>query len=255
LLDPTAKDAYDRVLEAKKESELRDRKLDAKRKKQKDELEAREREAAKKKYEKSADELLRSELARLQQQGSQYLAEQQERIKQEIARERQQSAQKTASIQSCTLKVKWKPSSKGDVYYTQERLHSILQKYGDITALVVSKKKKKWAIVEFAHRMDAELALSVERGLETCPLELSIIEGQNQPTSAPTQETKSTYQGPVAASLEEYEELVFQYVMAVQKQKRDAELALSVERGLETCPLELSMIEGQNQPMSAPIQE
>ena len=43
LSDESAKAAYDRVLRAKKETELRNQKLDSKRKKLKDELEARER--------------------------------------------------------------------------------------------------------------------------------------------------------------------------------------------------------------------
>ena len=219
MSDPTAKGAYDRVLKAKKESELRDRKLDANRKKLKDELEARERQAA-------SEKLLKSELERLRQQQSRQWAEEQERFKRKIAEEQErhkqeiaskrQSAQETAYIQSCRLKVKWKCLN----VYTKEKLHQILQKYGDITALVVSSKRNS-AIVEFANRKNAERALSVERGLGTSPLKLSMIEGQNQQMSAPIQEQRSTYQGPVAASFEEYEARVLQNILAPLRRERE----------------------------------
>merc|ERR1712012_541896 len=45
LTDEEARKAYDNLLKAKKANELRNRKLDAKRKKMKDELEAREKAA------------------------------------------------------------------------------------------------------------------------------------------------------------------------------------------------------------------
>jgi len=47
LTDEAAKKAYDNVLKARKANELRNRQLDAKRKRLKDQLEARETEAAK----------------------------------------------------------------------------------------------------------------------------------------------------------------------------------------------------------------
>ena len=47
LTDATARKAYDNVLKARKANELRNRQLDQKRKKLKDQLEARETEAAK----------------------------------------------------------------------------------------------------------------------------------------------------------------------------------------------------------------
>ena len=208
LSDPTAKGAYDKGLKAKQERELRDRKLDAKQKKLKDELEARERQAA-------AEELLKSEHKRSEQQRSRQWAEELERFNQEMASKRQ-SAQKTAHSLSCRLKVKWKCPN----VYTKEKLHQILQKYGDITALVVSSKRNN-AIVEFANRKNAERALSVERGLGTSPLKLSMIEGQNQQMSAPIQEQRSTYQGPVAASFEEYEARVLQNILAPLRRERE----------------------------------
>ena len=57
LTDEAAKKAYDNVLKARKANELRNRQLDAKRKRLKDQLEARETEAAKEVKEKFYDKV------------------------------------------------------------------------------------------------------------------------------------------------------------------------------------------------------
>ena len=219
LTDDLAKAAYDRVLRAKKETELRNRKLDSKRLKLKEELEAREKAyqttgRTSSAPQKSPEEQLKDEIERLRKQGSQQLAEEQERIRQELAKEKVQSAAKTFSGR---LKVSWKVEPDREDCYTKEKLHSILQKYGNISALIVSSKRKGSAIVEFTNKRDADLAYSVEKGLHTCPLTLSWIQG-DQPTEA----AKATPQ-PAAApatSMADFEARVLQSMREAQERKR-----------------------------------
>ena len=75
LTDADAKKAYDNVLKARKANELRNRQLDAKRRKLKDDLEAREREAADSAFatvvaKKTEEERLAAEIERLRKEGS-----------------------------------------------------------------------------------------------------------------------------------------------------------------------------------------
>lgn len=54
--------------------------------------------------------------------------------------------------------------------------------YGDVSAIVISSKKKGSALVEFESRRAAEMAVDLEIGLPTNPLKLEWI---NKPTSGP----------------------------------------------------------------------
>ena len=93
LSDEKAKAAYDNLLKARNRRELENRQLDSKRKKLKDDLEARERAAA---YNKSTDEALagarlKAEIERLQKEGQKQMEEEQERLRQTIHQEKTQT--------------------------------------------------------------------------------------------------------------------------------------------------------------------
>jgi DnaJ family protein C protein 17 len=91
----------------------------------------------------------------LRKQGSNHLAEEQEKIRLELAKEKEQISSR--GIVSARMKLSWKVDPEGTDPYSQEKLHSILQKYGNILALLISTKKKGSAIVEFANKKDANL--------------------------------------------------------------------------------------------------
>lgn len=228
LTDDLAKAAYDRVLRAKKDSELRYRQLDSKRKKFKDELEARERAAQQKQTsssqapQKSPEEQLRAQVERLRKQGSSQLAEEQEKIRTELAREREQTSQ--GGIVSARLKLSWKVDPNGMDPYSTEKLHLILQKYGNILNLLVSTKKKGSAIVEFANKRDADLAYSVERGLASCPLTLSWIKGDTTSLSETPRQPQPTSTAP-PMSMADFEARVLQSMREAQERKRKQEEA------------------------------
>lgn len=97
LSDASARAAYDKVLNAKKAAELRNKQLDSKRQKLKAELEQREREANSKlvkgpsksyNVQKSPEEQLKDEIERLRKEGSRLLEEEQELMRQQLREER-----------------------------------------------------------------------------------------------------------------------------------------------------------------------
>ncbi|KAF3844739.1 hypothetical protein F7725_007902 [Dissostichus mawsoni] len=174
LTDAPAKAAYDKICAAKKQAEERHRKLDDKRKKIK--------------------------LARLREEGSRQLEEEQRLIREQIQRERetQQTGSYTISgVVRCSktnvtpkLKLKWKCKKDDQTNggYSQDILFRLLQKYGDVSNVIVSSKKKGSAVVEFATVRAAELAAKNESGLSENPLKISWLEGQPEviaPASQP----------------------------------------------------------------------
>ncbi|KTG07357.1 hypothetical protein cypCar_00032407 [Cyprinus carpio] len=89
LTDAAAKAAYDKVRAAKKQAEERNQKLDDKRKKIKLDLEARERQADNVKAEEvQITRTLEEEIARLREEGSRELQEQQRLVREQIQREK-----------------------------------------------------------------------------------------------------------------------------------------------------------------------
>ncbi|XP_072896447.1 dnaJ homolog subfamily C member 17 [Hemitrygon akajei] len=205
LTNAAAKAAYDQVRKAKKRAAERNQKLDSKRKKVKLDLEAREREAQlnedeEVKITKNLDEVI----AKLREEGSRNLLEQQRLIKEQIILERGQRlpgfADQTDSKNKSTpkLKLKWKcnKDDESNGGYSHEFLLSILRKYGEVLNLLISSKKKGSAIVEFSSTRTAELALKNETGLIGNPLKISWLEGQ------PPVNTKNNTANVSSASVE-----------------------------------------------------
>ncbi|KAK1893453.1 DnaJ like subfamily C member 17 [Dissostichus eleginoides] len=199
LTDAPAKAAYDKICAAKKQAEERHRKLDDKRKKIKLDLESREQQAeAQTQDEAFNTRTLEEEIARLREEGSRQLEEEQRLIREQIQRERetQQTGSYTISgVVRCsktnvTPKLKWKCKKDDQTNggYSQDILFRLLQKYGDVSNVIVSSKKKGSAVVEFATVRAAELAAKNESGLSENPLKISWLEGQPEviaPASQP----------------------------------------------------------------------
>ncbi|KAF1374988.1 hypothetical protein PFLUV_G00234740 [Perca fluviatilis] len=192
LTDAAAKAAYDKICTAKKQAEERTRKLDDKRKKIKLDLEAREQQAeAQSQEEVQNTRTLEEEIARLREEGSRQLEEEQRLIREQIQREREeqqlQTGVYTSGVERCSksnvtpkLKLKWKCKKDDETNggYSQDILFRLLQKYGDVSNVIVSRKKRGSAVVEFATVRAAELATKNESGLSENPLKISWLEGQ-----------------------------------------------------------------------------
>ncbi|XP_037551101.1 dnaJ homolog subfamily C member 17 [Nematolebias whitei] len=203
LTDAPARAAYDKICAAKKQAEERNRKLDDKRKKIKLDLEAREKRAEI----QSQDEVqitrtLEQEIARLREEGSRQLEEEQRLIREQIQKEREgqhQSGEHThrhSGRDRCSknnvtpkLKLKWKckKDDESNGGYSQEILFDLFNKYGDVLNVIVSSKKKGSAVVEFTSVRSAELAVMNESGLSDKPLKISWLEGQPEVVATASQ--------------------------------------------------------------------
>ncbi|XP_078089634.1 dnaJ homolog subfamily C member 17 [Mustelus asterias] len=233
LTDAAAKAAYDKIRKAKKQAAERNQKLDSKRKKVKLDLEAREREAQLNEEEeikiaKNLDEVI----AKLREEGSRHLEEQQRLIKEQIMLESEQrlrgSDGKTDSKNSSTpkLKLKWKckKDDESNGGYSHEYLLSILNKYGEVLNLLISSKKNGSAIVEFSSTKTAELAFKNETGLTSNPLKISWLEGPPPPNTtsnaaSSSLETPSLFQN-TARTERDYESLVMMRMRQAAERQR-----------------------------------
>uniref|UniRef100_A0A6V7K5L9 DnaJ homolog subfamily C member 17 n=1 Tax=Bracon brevicornis TaxID=1563983 RepID=A0A6V7K5L9_9HYME len=181
LTDASARAAYDRVLFSKAQAKLRSEKLDARRKKFKDDLEYREsqlRQSDERKTAKTDEQKLKEEIERLEKEGSKLVEEEMNFISKKIAEEfGKKSKFNDNSEETAKIKIKW--NKKVDIY-NYDNLYNIFNKYGDISALILSANKKGRALVEFKKKSDAEFALTIERGLMQSPLTLEKLWGDEK---------------------------------------------------------------------------
>ena len=148
LTDAAARKAYDNVLKARKANELRNRQLDEKRKRLKDQLEAREARATDSSYydQKTEEQRLAAEIERLRKEGRRQLEEEQERVRILLAKEkeaaRMTNGRPSNSEIPTKIKVRWKASATWDEsegnLYNVESLKVIFSKYGDVNVVVVA---------------------------------------------------------------------------------------------------------------------
>lgn len=243
LLDTTARAAYDRVIQARKAAEVRNKQLDSKRQKFKSDLEERERSAdlntARRQtcstVAKSDEEVLKEEIERLRSEGSRLLEEEQRLMQQQLAEERLNRVNRKAH-DPCTkysintlravyvfvsdwnsaehrIKIKWSaaksdPSNGG---YSSDILQKFLQKYADLEAFVMSSKRNGSAMVEFKTQDGAEMAINYERGLAANPLTLEWI-------GAPPRSKTATGSSTVSES--DFESVVLRQMRHAEERKR-----------------------------------
>jgi DnaJ family protein C protein 17 len=182
LTDPSARAAYDNFLRAKEATEARHRQLEGKRKRLKEDLEARENAALQKvakeksgsrdQLTKDAAKLLEQEIERLRKEGSRLVQEEQEKLRQQMKEDALRLVSEMPD--GARLRIKWL-SAKSDPTnggYDADTLNAIFCKYGEICALLVSKKKNGSAIIEFASDEAAALAVD-ETGHKCNPLTVS----------------------------------------------------------------------------------
>ncbi|XP_072425681.1 dnaJ homolog subfamily C member 17-like [Chiloscyllium punctatum] len=203
LTEAAAKAAYDKIRKVKKRAAERNQKLECKRNKVKLDLEAHEREAQLNEAEeikiaKNLDEVI----ARLREKGSIRLEEQQRLVKEQILLERDDVRTDSVNNSTPKQKLKWKckKDDESNDGYSHEYLLSILNKYGEVLNLLISRKKKGSANVEFSSTKTAELAFKNETGLTSNPLKISWLEGSPPPNTS----------NPASSSLETSSSNLFQ---------------------------------------------
>ena len=243
LTDTAARKAYDNVLKARKANELRNRQLDEKRKRLKDQLEARESEAAKevkqKIYDRKSDEeKLAAEIERVMKEGRKELEAEQERLQNLIEKEKKnknETSSKSTNFEteaSTKLKVRWKSIDKkqsSDNLYTVDSLKSIFSKYGDVNVVVISESStavKGSALIEMAVRTSAEMASSMETGFEQAPLKVKLLENSvpsvaNIHMQANTQNENHAFSSQYTASnFQDHETLVLRKMRQAEERKK-----------------------------------
>ncbi|XP_071084838.1 dnaJ homolog subfamily C member 17-like [Haliotis cracherodii] len=198
LCDVAARAAYDKTRKAKKAAEERHKVLDSKRKKFKEDLEARERAFQDQKSDDfRAQRNLEAEIERLRKQGSSLLEQEQEYLKEQLKKDREEAIKNIPKNKnkeeeppavSPKLKVTWtaEKTDNSNGGYSHGMLRAMLGKYGEVSALVISGNKKGRAIVEYKSPRSADMAFRNECGLRENPLTLKWLSGKPE---TPTYET------------------------------------------------------------------
>lgn len=222
LTDCSARAAYDQVIRAKKAAEQRNKQLDSKRKKFKDELEEREKAALNTKLSDiSAAEKLQAEIERLRKEGSKQLEEEREKLRKEIEKELQLKNNKEPDLPR--LKVKWKSkkSDENNGGYNYENMLEIFGKYGNVTCVMSSKKGS--ALIEFSDIQEATNAFENETGLEENPFVLTWIQGKPKESNSSIPEIKTFLESESQNRLlsdRDYESLVLMKLRQAEERKR-----------------------------------
>jgi len=221
LTDEATRRAYDNVLKARKANELRNRQLDGKRRKLKDDLEQKERAAkvADEYAKKSDEEKLAREIERLRKEGSRQLEKEQALMKKQLAEDtaaRRTAHESSAVVASAAgrLKVKWTTGSEST--YNLESLEKIFNKYGTVTGVVVNQKKGGSALIEFEDRASAKMAAKIETGFFNCPLKIKTLFEDDDSRPRPEQVDAQKQ----AVSDTDYESLVLRKLRQEEERKR-----------------------------------
>ena len=225
LTDTSARAAYDKVINAKHQAKLRVRELDAKRRKLKEDLEAREdaynRSLNPEYSNKSDKDKLRVEIERLQKEGSKQVEEEIALVKRKIEQQSME-LRKNPKPDNCSykIKIKWK-SSRNNFNtdgYNYDSLHRILSKYGDIAALVISSTKEGRALVEYRNRNEAEMALNTEVGLAQNPLRLQKLWDTSEQSNFTNESTANVNRSEMSDA--EFERSVLNNLRRAEERKR-----------------------------------
>ena len=225
LTDPIARGTYDKLLKAREHAAIRHRELDAKRRKLKEDLEARERSATERRYsEAELEKQLQREVARLREEGSRIIAEESRKLREDLARS-VATAHEKALEESLRVKIRWNRKLGS---YSEEELERFLKRHGRISSLIVSSKKPGNAMVEFVEAKAAQSAVKYVKGLPGNPLTLSLV---NQHAGLVTQEcgvsssptSQQTFSFPPAASRSVQEDSDFEKMVLAKMRARGKE--------------------------------
>ena len=185
LSDEKTRAAYDNLLKARKAAELRNKQLDGKRRKLKEQLEERERSSKTEEevVRVTEEEKLAREIARLRREGSRLLEEEQEAMQQQIREEKLQTSsggRREGPGQGEVRRVKVRWDRKSGCQYSRDQLEKIFSKYGNITGVVLSDKKGGSALVEFEDINAAKMAVTIETGFSENKLRIKPLWEEEQ---------------------------------------------------------------------------
>ncbi|CAG0899422.1 unnamed protein product [Cyprideis torosa] len=213
LSDEGARAAYDQVLKARAATRLRNQELDSKRRRLKEELEAREKSAQ---AEGGVEEerKLQVEVERLRKEGSRILKEEQEALSAQC-----RHSQPEQAGGGCRVRAKWR--EREGAGYDEATLRRVFGKYGGVGEVVVKRKESSrgkgtrgTALIELDSERAAGMAVELETGLTACPLEVSRMGGASQ---APPPRAGS---GGGLVNDRDFESLVLRQMRQAEERKR-----------------------------------
>ncbi|ESO83488.1 hypothetical protein LOTGIDRAFT_74301, partial [Lottia gigantea] len=224
LTDAPARAAYDKAQQAKKAAEVRHRQLDSKRKKFKEDLEAREENfEQQKKDEAAAQKNLQAEIERLRKEGCKLLEEEQELLKESIKQEKEKKKEESdGKITLAIVKWKSKKDDQSNGGYNENNLEDFFSKYGDVSVVLVSKKKTGSAIIEFSQASQKLLDVENETGSPQNQLTVNWLSGKpkfKQPKPSSIPQTYSSYSHVRTSDLD-FESLVLMKMRQAEERKR-----------------------------------
>lgn len=111
-----------------------------------------------------------------------------------------------------------------NLYHNLLILIKIIFKYGDITVLVLSPKKKGSALVEYSSRRAAEMAVDFEKGLDSNPLQLEWVNGMPSGRGVQSSTIKPS----------DYESVVLTKMRQAEERKRLIEQMMAEDKNNET---------------------
>ncbi|CDW52044.1 DnaJ and RRM 1 and Cornichon domain containing pr otein [Trichuris trichiura] len=214
LGDKAAREAYDRLRKAKKAAEERYRHLDAKRRKLKEELEAREAKVQNERQDEiSAAKRFAAEIERLRAEGSKLLQREKENVEKQVKEEARKQGKPQSSLRN-VVKVQWDPDAAS---VSADFLRFTFEQFGETLTILPSSSKKGTAVIEFRDFRSATAAKSAadERripfsvellGVDNCKGLSKPVSRTMQSTSRSPSETHLEFEAAILARMREAEE-------------------------------------------------
>ncbi|KAJ3026923.1 hypothetical protein HDV00_011523 [Rhizophlyctis rosea] len=161
LTNPTSRATYDAAHKARLAQKARITKMDATRRRAREDLDAREEASKRRKAEATAEAVARAnEIDRLREEGARKMRAEEERARVaaeaavKMAREERVRVESVegASAEECSVKIKWKRKKRD---FGEEELEGLFGRYGVVDRVLVSGKGKGSALIVFKSLAEA----------------------------------------------------------------------------------------------------
>uniref|UniRef100_A0A5S6R284 J domain-containing protein n=1 Tax=Trichuris muris TaxID=70415 RepID=A0A5S6R284_TRIMR len=222
LGDKGAREAYDRLRRAKKAAEERYRHLDAKRRKLKEELEAREAKVqTERQDEVSAAKRFAAEIERLRAEGSKLLQRERENIEKQVKEEVRGQPKQVSSLAN-VVKVQWDATAAN---VNEDYLRFTFEQFGEILTVLPGSAKKGTAVIEFRDVPSASAAKSAA-DVRRIPFTVELVGANDSkvPRKQQREPMQSTSQSPVQMHLE-FEASILARMREAEEQKKSLHLS------------------------------
>src|SRR6218665_1565775 len=162
LADPEARASYDKLLNSRKEREIRNRHLDARRRQFRDVLEKKEKAAGEDFDAQAEEDHLKREIERIRKQGSSQLEEENQILKEKLAEEKANQKARLAEDNHNRIKIR---KQSNDILFDEASLTEQFKQFGVINFIFVADRS---AIIEYEHSHSLQLSK------QQCPTGLEV---------------------------------------------------------------------------------